>query len=76
MARRRSGRQSPPARRILLRGLLVAALVAAALYGTSAYRGWQLRDSCTGNGGEWNAEHQHCTFRLTLPEQPPADATP
>lgn len=76
MARRRSHRTTSPARRILLRGIAVALLVAFALYGHTYYRGWQLRDSCTGNGGEWNAELEHCTFRLALPEQSPPDTTP
>jgi hypothetical protein len=76
MARSRSSRQRSPARRIVLRGVTVAILVAAVLYGYSFYRDWQLRDSCTGNGGEWNAELEQCTFRLTLPEQTPPDATP
>ena len=76
MARRRSSRKPSPARRLLLRGLAVALLIAVVLYGTTYYRGWQLRDSCTGNGGEWSAEREQCTFRLTLPGQPPAEATP
>ena len=77
MARRRPPRSSSsPARRILLRGLAVALVVAVALYGYTFYRGWQLRDSCTGNGGEWNAELEQCTFRLALPEQTPPDTTP
>lgn len=76
MARRRSPRSTSPARRILLRGIAIAVLVAVALYGYSYYRGSQLRDSCTGNGGEWNAELEQCTFRLALPEQTPPDATP
>ena len=76
MARRRSGRTPSPARRILLRGIAVALLVAIALYGYTFYRGWQLRDSCTGNGGEWNAELEQCTFRLALPEQSPPEPTP
>ena len=64
-----------PGRRILVRGLLVAALVAAVVYGYDFYRGWQLRDSCTGNGGEWNAELDQCTFRLALPEPTSPDAS-
>jgi len=76
MPRRRSPRTSSPARRILLRGIAVALLVAIALYGYGFYRGWQLRDSCTGNGGEWNAELEQCTFRLALPAQSPPDTTP
>ncbi len=77
MARRRStGKTSSPARRILLRGLALALLVAVALYGYGWYRGGQLRDSCTGHGGEWNAELEQCTFRLALPEPTPPDATP
>ena len=76
MARHRSSRTSSPARRILLRGIVVAVLVAIVLYGYAFYRDWQLRDSCTGNGGEWNAELEQCTFRLALPEQTPPDATP
>lgn len=76
MARRRPSRSNSPARRILLRGIAVALLVAVALYGYTFYRGWQLRDSCTGNGGEWNAELEQCTFRLALPEQSPPEPTP
>ena len=76
MTRRRSPRTPSPARRILLRGIAVAVLVAVALYGYTFYRGWQLRDSCTGNGGEWNAELEQCTFRLALPEQSPPEPTP
>ena len=74
MARRQRTTGSP-ARRILVRGLLVAVLVAAVLYGHAFYRGWQLRDSCTGNGGEWNAELDQCTFRLALPEPTSPDAS-
>jgi len=73
MARRQRAAGSP-ARRILVRGLVVAALVAAVFYGYTFYRSWQLRDSCTGNGGEWNAELEQCTFRLALPEPTPPDA--
>ena len=76
MARRRSPGSGSPARRILLRGITVALLVAIALYGYTFYRGWQLRDSCTGNGGEWDAELEQCTFRLALPEQSPPEPTP
>ena len=76
MARRRSARTTSPARRILVRGLAVALLVATVFYGYTFYRGWQLRDSCTGNGGEWNAELEQCTFRLALPEQTPPEPTP
>ena len=76
MRRSRSSRTASPARRILLRGLAVALLVAVALYGYSFYRGWQLSDSCTGNGGEWNAELEQGTFRLQLPEQTPPTPTP
>ena len=76
MARRRSSRKPSPARRLLLRGLAVALLIAVVLYGTTYYRGWQLRDSCTGNGGEWNAELEQCTFRLALPAQSPPEPTP
>ncbi|MGY1457528.1 MULTISPECIES: hypothetical protein [unclassified Luteimonas] len=76
MRRSRSSRTQSPARRILLRGLALAVLVAVVLYGYGFYRDWQLRDSCTGNGGEWNAELEQCTFRLTLPEQTPPNPTP
>ncbi|MGY0611758.1 hypothetical protein [Luteimonas sp. A501] len=65
-----------PARRILIRGLVVAALVAAVVYGYDFYRGWQLRDSCTGNGGVWNAELEQCTFRMAVPAALPQDPTP
>ena len=75
MRRRRT--HASPARRILLRGIALAALVAAGAYGVSAYRDWQLRDSCTGHGGEWDAAGEQCTFRLALPPpQPPPDDTP
>ena len=77
MARRRfSSRTNSPARRILLRGLVIAVLVAAVAYGFAFYRSWQLSDSCTGNGGEWDAELEQCTFRLTLPEQTPSAPSP
>jgi len=72
----RSSRTHSPARRILLRGLALAVLVAVALYGYGYYSDWRLRDSCTGNGGEWNAELEQCTFRLPLPEQTAPDSTP
>lgn len=62
-----------PARRILLRGIVVALLAAVVIYGYAFYRSWQLRDSCTGNGGEWNAELEQCTFRLAAPEPAPVD---
>ena len=76
MRRSRLSRTRSPARRILLRGLALALLVAVALYGYSFYRSWQLSDSCTGNGGEWNAELEQCTFRLTLPEPTSPEPTP
>jgi hypothetical protein len=67
----RSSRPRSPARRILLRGLAMAALLAIAFYGYGFYRDWQLGDSCTGNGGTWNAELEQCTFRLALPQPTP-----
>ncbi|MEN1940401.1 hypothetical protein WCE41_05040 [Luteimonas sp. MJ246] len=76
MRRARPSRTHSPARRILLRGLVLALLVSAGLYGYAWYRDWQLRDSCTGNAGEWNAELEQCTFRLPLPEQTAPDPTP
>ncbi|NLA67328.1 MAG: hypothetical protein GX856_03600 [Gammaproteobacteria bacterium] len=76
MGRRRFSTRANPARRILLRGLVVALLVAAVAYGFAFYRSWQLSDSCTGNGGEWDAELEQCTFRLPLPEPAPGAPNP
>ncbi len=72
----RPRRSGSPARRIVIRGLVVALLVATVLYGHAFYRDWRLRDSCSGHGGEWNAELEQCTFRLVLPEQAPSDPSP
>ena len=79
MARRRHQRPvdapaRPPRRRRLGAGLAALALVVVVLMGLQWYRGHQLVRSCTGNGGQWDAERQACTFGG--PGHAPSASTP
>ena len=62
---------NPPRRRRFLAGFAALAAIALLLAGMSWYRGWQLRDSCTGNGGDWDAARGACTFRTPPPAAGP-----
>ena len=68
--------RKPPRRRRLGGGLLLVALVALGIFAYGEYRAWQLRDSCTGNGGEWDRELQQCTFRGGAVPAPPDPGAP
>ncbi|HST43885.1 MAG TPA: hypothetical protein VLK29_01540, partial [Luteimonas sp.] len=56
--------------RRLVTGLLLIAGIVLLVQGMGAWRGWQLRQSCTGNGGSWDAARSACTFRGGAPAAP------
>ncbi|WP_058834584.1 hypothetical protein [Luteimonas abyssi] len=64
----------PMRRRRLGLGMGILAAIVVVLMGLQWYRGHQLVDSCTGNGGRWDAERQACTFGG--PDSAPSTSTP
>lgn len=64
----------PPRKRRLGLGMAVLAVVAIVLISIQWYRGHEVVRSCTGNGGNWDAERQACTFGGS--GQSPSSSTP